>query len=102
MEIEEREFGTDDGAVLAMRPSLYDLAKIDRDRYTIVGIDVGLDGSTTATVCAIDRHAQSIPELGQSGGEVPVVEFSLPEPALEDFIRLAFDQILIDQQVASD
>lgn len=60
MEIEERELGPDDDEVLAKRPSLYDLAKIDRDRYTIVGIDVGLDGPTTATVCAIDRHAQSI------------------------------------------
>jgi hypothetical protein len=101
MEIEERELGPDDGEVIVKRPSLYDVAKIDRDRYAIVGIDVGLDGPTTATVCAIDRHAQSITELRQSGGEVPVVEFSLPEPALEDFIRLAFDQILIDQQVAS-
>lgn len=32
MEIEERELGPDDDEVLAKRPSLYDLAKIDRDR----------------------------------------------------------------------
>ena len=36
------------------RPSLYELAKIDRDRYTVLGIDLRVDGSTTASIYAID------------------------------------------------
>jgi len=100
VEIKRREFCPDDAVAVLDRPSLYELAKIDRDRYTIVGIDVGVDGPNTATVCAIDRWAHPIAELGQNGGEVPVVEFSLPEPKLEDFVRLAFDQILLDQRAA--
>jgi hypothetical protein len=100
MEIEERELGSDGPQVVLNRPSLYELAGIDRDRYTIVGIDVGVDGPMTATVCAIDSHAHSMAELDQSGGELPIVEFSLPESKLEEFIRLAFDQILMDQRAA--
>jgi len=101
MEIKGRELGPDGAEAVLYRPSLYELAKIDRDRYTVVGIDVGVDGPTSATVYAIDRCEHSIAEGGQSGGEISVVEFSLPEPKVEDFIRLAFDQILRDQRVAS-
>ena len=66
----------DDAEALRDRPSLYDLAQIDRDRYTIVGIELNVDRSTTATVYAIDRieHAISrqdeIVELGRSRGEI--------------------------------
>jgi hypothetical protein len=85
------------------RPIAYELAKIDPDRYTIVGIDVRVDGPTTgiATVHAIDRLEQSIArqadvaELGQSRVEIPVLKFSLPEPNVEDFIMHTFDEILI-------
>jgi hypothetical protein len=99
----------DDAEAVLDRPSLYELAQIDRDRYTIVGIDLRVDGPTTAiaTVYAIDRREHSIArqadvaELGQSRPEIPVVQFSLPEPNVEDFIRHAFDQILIDQRVAT-
>jgi hypothetical protein len=73
-------------------PSLNELEKIDRDRYTMVGIDVRVDGPTTAvaTVYAIDRLDDSVlsirlrdrptlAELGRSSGEIPVVKFGLPE-----------------------
>jgi hypothetical protein len=98
----------DDAEAVLDRPSLYELATIDRDRYTIVGIDLRVDGPTTAiaTVYAIDRLEHSIArhadiaELGHSRAEIPVVQFSLPEPNVEDFIRHAFDQVLIDQRVA--
>jgi hypothetical protein len=100
MEVKGRELSPDDAEAVLDRPSLYELANIDRDRYTIVGIDVGVDGPTTAIVYAIDRLEHSIAELGQSGGEIPVVGFSLPEPKIEDFIRQTFDQILIDQRFA--
>ena len=100
MEIEGRELAPDQAEAVLDRPSLYELAKIDRDRYTVVGIDVGVDCPTTATVYAIDRREHSITERDQSWCETSVVEFRLPEPKVEDFIRLAFDQILIDQRVA--
>jgi hypothetical protein len=100
MEVKGREIGPDDAEAALDRPSLYELANIDRDRYTIVGVDVGVDGPTTAIVYVIDRLEHSIAELGQSGSEIPVVGFSLPEPKIEDFIRQAFDQILIDQRFA--
>ena len=101
MDVKGRELGPDDAEAVLDRLSIYDLAKIDRDRYTIVGIDVGVGGPMSATVYAIDRLEHSIEELSQSGGELPVVEFTLPEPKIEDFIRLAFDQILMDQRVAA-
>jgi hypothetical protein len=55
MEVKGRELSPDDAEAVLDRPSLYELAKIDRDRYTIVEIDVGVDGPTTAIVYAIDR-----------------------------------------------
>jgi hypothetical protein len=39
----------DDAEAVQDRPSLYELAHIDRDRYTILGIELNVDGSTTAT-----------------------------------------------------
>jgi hypothetical protein len=85
------------------RPILYELAKIDPDHSTIVGIDVRVDGPTTgiATVYAIDRREHSIArqadiaEPDQNRVEIPVLKFSLPEPKVEDFIMHTFDEILI-------
>ena len=91
----------DDAATVMDGPSLYELAHIDRDRYTIVAVDLTVDGPTTATVYAFDRvehgvslHAEII-ELGRSRGEVPLVAFNLPEPNVEDFIRHAFKRISV-------
>ena len=44
----------DDAEAVMDRPSLYELAQIDRDRYTILGIELNVDGPTTATVYAFD------------------------------------------------
>jgi hypothetical protein len=41
-----------------------------------------------------------IAEVGQSRGEIPVVEFGFREPNIEEFIRQAFDQILVDMSCA--
>ena len=66
----------DDAEAVLDRPSLYELAKIDRDRYTVLGIDPRVDGSTTASIYAIDRVEHRISlngtdtvELGESWGE---------------------------------
>jgi hypothetical protein len=40
--------------------ALYELAQIDRDRYTILAVDVTVDGPVTATVYAIDRIEHGI------------------------------------------
>jgi len=83
------------------RPSLYELAQIDRDRYTILGIELNVDGPTTAAVYAFDRLEHSIArleeivELGLSRGEIPVVRFDIPEMDAGDFIRHAFTRISV-------
>ena len=117
MEVEGRELGSakanlndypktaaaEDADAVSDRPILYELAKIDPNRYTIVGIDVRVDGPTTgiAAIYAVDRLKHSVvrqadaAEHGQSRVEIPVLEFSLPEPRVEDFISHTFDEILI-------
>ena len=77
------------------------LAHIEPDRYTILAVDLTVDGPASATVYAFDRaehgtslHAEII-ELGRSRGEVPVVPFDVPAPNVEDFIRQAFKRISV-------
>jgi hypothetical protein len=64
---------------------VYELANIDRDLYTIVAVDLRIDGPVTATVYAVDR----------GDGEISVVAFALPEPNVEDFIRRTFRRISV-------
>jgi hypothetical protein len=91
----------DDAEAVVDRPSLYELAQIDRDRYTILAIDLKVDGPVTATVYAIDRVAHgislhaAIAALGESLGEIPVVQFNLPEPNVDEFIRHAFRRMTV-------
>jgi len=91
----------DDAEAVKDQPSLYEIANIDRDRYTILAVDLRIDGPVTATVYAVDRvelgiarHAE-IAELSERLGEIPVVQFVVPEPNVEDLIRHAFRRILI-------
>jgi len=44
----------DDAVALTGEPSLYELAGIDRDLYTIVAVDLRVEGPVTATVYAVD------------------------------------------------
>ncbi len=91
----------DDAKAVLDRPSLYELAQIDRDRYTILAVDLNVDGPATVTIYAIDRieHGVSgnadIVELGQRGGEIPVVQFDLAQPSVDDFISQAFTRISV-------
>ena len=93
----------DDAEAVFDRPILFELARIDPDRYTLVGIDVRVDGPATAiaTVYAIDRLEDSTAqqadnaELGPSRVQIPVLKFTLPEPNVEDVIMHTFDEILI-------
>ena len=91
----------DDAEAVKDQPSLYEIADIDRDRYTILALDLRVDGPVTATVYAIDRvehgiarHAE-IAELSESRGQIPVVRFDIPEPNVQDLIRHAFRRISV-------
>ena len=91
----------DDAEAVKDRPSLYELALIDRERFTIVGIDLSVDGPINATVYAVDRteadagRQAEIAELGKTRGEIPVLAFGVPEPNIEEFMRHAFRRISV-------
>lgn len=92
----------DDADAVLDRPSLYELAGVDRGRYTIVGVDLTIwEETTTASVYAVDRVSErldthaDIDELGRQRGEIPVVEFRLPSQAVEEFLDDAFKRIAL-------
>ena len=91
----------DDAEAVMGQPSLYELADVDRDRYTILAVDLSVGGPVTATVYAIDRvehvitRHHEIAELSLSRTQIPVVAFDIPEPNVEDLIRHAFRRISI-------
>jgi hypothetical protein len=91
----------DDAEVVLHEPSIYELADLDRDRYTVLAVDLRVEGRTTATVYAIDRveHPDALPRdiaaRGQSQGDVPVVRFDLPEASAEEFMKHAFSRISV-------
>jgi hypothetical protein len=91
----------DDAEAVMYEPSIYELADLDRDRFTVLAVDLRVEGRTTATVYAIDRvkHPDAvlseIAEQGQSGGDVPVVPFDLPEASAEEFMKHAFSRISV-------
>jgi len=62
MDVKGREPGPDDAEAVLDLLSLDQLAEVDRDRYTMVGIDLRIDGPTTAiaTVYAIDCLEHSV------------------------------------------
>jgi hypothetical protein len=62
MDVKGRGLGPDVAEAVLDLPGLDELAKIDRDRYTMVGIDLRVDGPTTAvaTVYAIDCLEDSV------------------------------------------
>jgi hypothetical protein len=62
MNVKGREPGPDDAEAVLDLLSLDQLAEVDHDRYTMVGIDVRIDGPTTAiaTVYAIDCLEHSV------------------------------------------
>jgi hypothetical protein len=92
----------DDAAALLNRPSLYELAGIDRDHWMILSVDVTrtADG-TTVTVYAIDKiahhivKASDLHELGDAAGELPVSPFVLRPESADQFLDEAFTSISI-------
>jgi hypothetical protein len=80
----------DDAEVVQDQSSLYELANIDRDRYTILAFDLRIEGPVTATVFALDRLEQGISLI-----DMPVVSFEIPEPSVEDLLRHTFKTVSI-------
>jgi hypothetical protein len=62
----------DDAEAVLHEPSLYELADLDRDRYTVLAVDLRVEGRTTATVYAIDRveHPDALPARSRSATKV--------------------------------
>jgi hypothetical protein len=91
----------DDAEAVLHEPSLYELADLDRDRYTILAVDLRVEGRTTGTVYAIDRvehpaaRPSEIATRNQNQGDVPVVSFDLSEASAEEFMRRAFSRISV-------
>ena len=92
----------DDADALLDRPSLYELAGIDRGRYTIVAVDLSVwETTTTVSLYAVDRLEHrleghtDLEELARTQGEIPVVEFGLPSQHVEEFLENAFKRISI-------
>jgi hypothetical protein len=82
-------------------PSLYELAGVDRERWTILGIDIAVDRTTEVTVYAFDRQSQAvvsveeIERLGWESGQIPVTAFPVDETQVEAFIEDAFKRLSI-------
>ena len=90
----------DDADAVLDRASLYELAGVDRGRYTIVGVDLTIwEHTTTVSVYAVDRVSHDLQShadldaLGRERGEIPVVEFVLASQAVEEFLNDAFKRI---------
>ncbi len=52
----------DEAEVVKDQPSQYELADIDRDRYTILAVDLSIDGPVAATVYVTEPS--SIEDIG--------------------------------------
>jgi hypothetical protein len=92
----------DDADVVLNTPSLYELAAVDRQRWTILGIDLASEqGQTAVTVYAFDRTrhgTDSVAELDQlarDDGGISVTAFPVPAEQVDHFLDKAFRRVLI-------
>lgn len=91
----------DDADALLNSRSVYELADIDRDRWTILGFDLNVDATAKVSVYALDRAEHGISEqadiheLGRTLGALPVVRFTVPESKVEDFVNDAFRRLSV-------
>ena len=82
-------------------PSLYELAGVDRERWTILGIDIAVDTATAVTVYAFDRqahgaqHLDDIERLGWESGQIPVSAFPVSADRVDAFIEDAFKRLSV-------
>ena len=82
-------------------PSLYELAGVDRERWTILGIDIAVDETTEVTVYAFDRQTHGlvsvdeIERLGWESGQIPVTAFVVADAHVEAFVDEAFKRLSV-------
>ena len=82
-------------------PSLYELAGVDRERWSILGIDIAVDDTTAVTVYAFDRQSHGvsslddIERLGWESGQIPVSAFPVSADRVDAFIEDAFKRLSI-------
>ncbi|GAB2589663.1 hypothetical protein [Microlunatus antarcticus] len=82
-------------------PSLYELAGVDRERWTILGVDIAVDESTAVTVYAFDRtthgvvSVEEIERLGWDSGQIPVTAFAVDDAHVEAFVEDAFKRLTV-------
>lgn len=83
----------DADAVLDTR-SLYEIAGLDRDRWTIVGIDFAVDDATEMVVVYAANRDDDV--LSADTDEVAVTAFNLaPSVQLTAFLREAFKRVSV-------
>ncbi|HEX8510973.1 MAG TPA: hypothetical protein VF635_15925 [Propionibacteriaceae bacterium] len=93
----------DDAAAVLSARSLYQVAGLDRDRWSIVSIDIErADADYRVTVYAFDRQqgdadsTADLQELGQQDGGLMVTAFHLDDPdRVEVFRNEAFKRLAI-------
>ena len=82
-------------------PSLYELAGVDRERWTILGIDISVNETTEVVVYAFDRDTHGlvgideIERLGWESGQIPVTAFAVADTHVEAFIDDAFKRLSV-------
>lgn len=85
----------DDADALLNRRSLYELARLDRDQWTVVALDFSLGTSTDSLVVYATRRSSG--QGPQSEAEsVPVTAFHLDGSVqLEEFLAQAFQRVSV-------
>ena len=87
----------DDATVLLNTPSLYELAGLDRDRWTVVGLDFALGGPSDEALVlyASDRTAEA-PAPSEVEGELDVTAFVVGHSVqLDQFLTQAFSRVTV-------
>ena len=91
----------EDAVAVLGSPSLYELAGVDRERWTILGIDIAVDETTAVTVYAFDRQTHGlitideIERLGWESGQIPVTAFPVSDTHVDAFIEDAFKRLSV-------
>ena len=92
----------DDAAAVTSTPSLYELAEVDRTRWTILAIDLEFHGSATAaTIYALDRTRHGvgsmadIEQLGWDTRQLPVRAFPVPTDRVGTLVNHALQRVSV-------
>ena len=89
----------DDAPVFSREASLYEIVGLDRDHWTVVGVDLEVKAKVpelTVLAAARGPNAAKIDDLVDPSGQLPVTAFSITDPQqVEKFFTEAFGQLSI-------